>query len=289
MFYVYDGSFEGLLSSLTIIMRSDPDSAFIDPTFCGILREGNALTLLDSMTVENIPGIVDDFGEYIRRNFDEDMTKTIYQAYLSEIDGIENAILEYIYLARKLHIDPVNQLYHDCVRKVAGASRRSGREANRYLGLLRFRKMAYSVDFHAPLKPDAPVEPGSVSASSYESDDSTLSEIKAPTEVFVAHFEPESCCLPLIADHFAQRFPSQLFMIFDRKRHICVLHPKGFKWTICPYDPSMDDISRFDSQFENLWQRYFKILSIPERVNPKLQKGIMPKRYWKYLIEKPGE
>ncbi|MHB1483826.1 MAG: TIGR03915 family putative DNA repair protein [Saccharofermentanales bacterium] len=277
MFYMYDGSFEGLLSAITMVMRSNPDA--VDPAFCGILEEGSALTLLDYMTVDNIPGIVNDFGEYIRRNFGEDMTKTIYQAYLSEIDGIENAILEYLYLARKLRIDPISQLYRDCVKKVAGASLRSGREANRYLGLLRFRKKSMAVP---GIGMSETADPG-IALSGI-----ALSSANSQDELFIAECEPESCCLPLIADHFVQRFPNQRFVIFDKKRHICVIHIKGHEWTICPYDASSDDIDNFETQFEHLWKRYFKALSIPERENPKLQMGIMPKRYWKYLIEKPG-
>jgi probable DNA metabolism protein len=38
--------------------------------------------------------------------------------------------------------------------------------------------------------------------------------------------------------------------------------------------------------FQKLWKAYFKSLTIKERINPKLQRQHLPKRYWKYLTEK---
>lgn len=117
------------------------------------------------------------------------------------------------------------------------------------------------------------------------------------SEVFIAFCEPETCCLPLIAEHFVERFPNQIFLIVDRKRKLSVIHLLNNKWTISPYDSSIeydhnsidfcDQNSEID--FEPLWQKYFKILSIPERENSNLQRGNMPKKYWKYLVEKPGK
>ena len=38
--------------------------------------------------------------------------------------------------------------------------------------------------------------------------------------------------------------------------------------------------------FQDLWKGYFKALTIKERINLKLQKQHMPRRFWKYLTEK---
>jgi len=35
-----------------------------------------------------------------------------------------------------------------------------------------------------------------------------------------------------------------------------------------------------------LWKKYFKSMAIEERKNLKLQQQNMPKKYWKYLVEK---
>lgn len=38
--------------------------------------------------------------------------------------------------------------------------------------------------------------------------------------------------------------------------------------------------------FQDLWRRYFNALTIKERINPKLHKQQLPRKYWKYLTEK---
>ena len=38
--------------------------------------------------------------------------------------------------------------------------------------------------------------------------------------------------------------------------------------------------------YQELWKGYFKAMTIKERINLKLQRQHLPKRYWKYLTEK---
>lgn len=295
MFYVYDGSFEGFLSAITVVMRSHSGVTDKKRPFYGIISENDPRPLIDYQIVPIIPSIIFDFGNYIQQNFGESMTKAIYHAFLSEVEGIEDAITEYIFLARKQHRDPIDQLYQDCVKKVAGAAKTVTRESHHYLGLLRFRKVVSPDEHQKSLHSHEPSVFGTSllsvedTMSSLINDGLAIENYENPYEIFVAECEPATCALPIIAEHFVERFPNQIFIIFDRRRKICVIHLQGDQWTIKPYDPQLDISMQFDSSFELIWQKYFKILAIPERMNPKLQMGNMPKRYWKYLIERPGK
>jgi probable DNA metabolism protein len=40
--------------------------------------------------------------------------------------------------------------------------------------------------------------------------------------------------------------------------------------------------------YQHLWQQYFSTLNIAARKNLKLHIQHMPKRYWRYLVEKKG-
>jgi hypothetical protein len=40
---------------------------------------------------------------------------------------------------------------------------------------------------------------------------------------------------------------------------------------------------------ESLWREYFREIAIKERMNPRLQAKLMPRRYWKHLVEMEGE
>ena len=40
-----------------------------------------------------------------------------------------------------------------------------------------------------------------------------------------------------------------------------------------------------DKEFENLWSVFYKATDIEERKNLRLQRQMMPKRYWKHIFE----
>ena len=46
-----------------------------------------------------------------------------------------------------------------------------------------------------------------------------------------------------------------------------------------------NSLRNYNDEFEDLWRNYFKSTTIKERINLKLQKRSMPKRYWNNLTE----
>ena len=49
----------------------------------------------------------------------------------------------------------------------------------------------------------------------------------------------------------------------------------------------LDDrfLAEEERRFQLLWKNYFRALAIPERLNEKQQRRMMPRRYWKHLTE----
>ena len=41
-----------------------------------------------------------------------------------------------------------------------------------------------------------------------------------------------------------------------------------------------------ETLFQQMWKVYFKSMTIKERINPKLHRQNMPRRFWRYLTEK---
>ena len=135
---------------------------------------------------------------------------------------------------------------------------------------------------------------------------------KAKDGTYLAVVSPDHNVLPLITDHFSDRFNDQPWLIYDAKRHYGYYYsltpnpsPKGegsnykvIRVTFededaVPFDLSngkMDDdvLSDNDQLFQDLWRTYFKAICIKERMNPKKQLSDMPRRYWKYMTEKNG-
>lgn len=103
--------------------------------------------------------------------------------------------------------------------------------------------------------------------------------------VMLAEFEPKNDILTLIVPHFVKRLPTINFVIADVKRGTAAMHMKG---TVEFLElKSLDyTISEKEKFFEEAWKDFYKTIAIDERKSEKLMISNMPKRYWRYLIEK---
>ena len=121
---------------------------------------------------------------------------------------------------------------------------------------------------------------------------------KAKDGTYLAVVSPDHNVLPLITDHFSDRFNDQPWLIYDARRHY------GFHYDgqqviritfedegAVPFDLTngklqIDVLSSDDQLLQDLWRTYFKAICIKERMNPRKQLKDMPRRYWKYMTEK---
>lgn len=116
---------------------------------------------------------------------------------------------------------------------------------------------------------------------------------KLKDEVYFSKVEPDFNVLPLVLNHFKNRYQDQKWMIFDLKRNY------GIFYDLVNADffyPAEDQILMMrnsqslhhdeEKKYQKLWQRYFFKTNIVERKNTKLHIQWLPKRYWKYLTEK---
>ena len=106
---------------------------------------------------------------------------------------------------------------------------------------------------------------------------------KAADGLYVSRIEPDCNILPLIARHFANRMPSHSFVIHDIKRGVAICSKNG-SWLITEL-PKYIKFDLSDDDFRKAWKDYFEVMAIKERINPKLQRQHMPKRYWCHLTE----
>lgn len=121
---------------------------------------------------------------------------------------------------------------------------------------------------------------------------------KAKDGTYLGVVSPDHNVLPLIIDHFQDRFNDQPWLIYDAKRHY------GFNYdgktviritfedeAAVPFNLAngkLDEsvLSSDDQLLQDLWRTYFKAICIRERMNPRKQLNDMPRRYWKYMTEK---
>ena len=121
---------------------------------------------------------------------------------------------------------------------------------------------------------------------------------KAKDGTYLAVVSPDHNVLPLIIDHFQDRFNDQPWLIYDAKRHYgyyydgaaAPIHITFEDEAAVPFNLSngkldAEVLSENDQIFQQLWRTYFKAICIKERMNPRKQLSDMPRRYRKYMTE----
>lgn len=117
---------------------------------------------------------------------------------------------------------------------------------------------------------------------------------KSDDGLFFAVIEPDFNVLPLIAGFFKKRYADQRWLIYDVKRKYGLLYDKlnVSEVKISPEEKqalmadTVISLDEKDEHFQKLWKRYYHSTNIPARRNMKLHLQHVPKRYWKYLVEK---
>ena len=114
---------------------------------------------------------------------------------------------------------------------------------------------------------------------------------KYENEIYYAEINPTNNILYLLALHFKNKLNTdywiikdvnrRLYSIFDKK-NFYIINEENFKITNLK-------LSEEESNFENLWNEFYKTIGITERKNDRCRMNFMPKKYWKYILEVSDE
>lgn len=242
--YIYDGSFEGLLTVIHEVYHCKriPDRIeSYDNMQIGLLDEQI------NVTTDNIKS--DKVYTSIIEKISEEALENAYHVFLS--NETEKDLLIYLYLrlgwklGNKLNLD----LSNDTVLRVEKISTRVAFEVHRLMGFVRFKV------------------------------------VDGEQRVYYSVIEPDNNILELLAPHFAERYSDQNWVIHDKKRKKAAVYNRD-TWTILSNVPEIYLMfSDEEKHYSELWRKFFKTIAIDIRKNPKLQKNLMPVRYWKHLVE----
>lgn len=216
--------------------------------------------------IQEEPSQVDFFTEWIAVETDREKAKKVETAicerigseafenvlccHLSTVDDALTYAYKYIRLGFKKEATIYAMLGNDTVHHVNRICQKVRFEVHRMYGLLRFRHTTGGI-FYAPFSPDHNIT-------------------------------------AMLAPHFAARLSDQWWMIHDTTRDIAALY-NGEEWMVTALDvPPVVEYSDVEMQIQKMWKEYFENLAIKSRINPRLQAGFMPRRYWKYLPEMGG-
>lgn len=95
----------------------------------------------------------------------------------------------------------------------------------------------------------------------------------------VSLITPKNDVLPLLDEHFSDRFPEEHFIIYDRNRLMALMHLPGMSRIVPINEMKIPAISERELDIQRLWRRFHQTIAIEGRINPKLQRDLMPLRF----------
>ncbi len=100
-----------------------------------------------------------------------------------------------------------------------------------------------------------------------------------------ARCNPNASVIPLIMGHFAARFNSHRFVIYDEVHHLAGICANG-SWQLVSTDRITPPPQAADeAEMQDAWKRFYHVLSVECRYNPELRRHFMPKRLWGNITE----
>ncbi len=244
----YDGTYEGLLSAIFEAFRLK-----LEPT--GIEPEDEFVPDLFGQHVHVATNPA--WAERVRKGIIGKTSKAgerlLFHCFLSEQKDVEMLIFHFVKMAMS-SATSVEQNYFDTkILELHQINKKIGREVHRMHAFVRFAETRDGL--------------------------------------YVSLIEPDFNVMPLIGKHFIDRYPAQPWLIYDTRRHY------GLFWDLKKAEYvtfseqehkrlTEDIITDAETDYQALWKSYFKSVDIVERRNLKLHLQHVPKRYWKYLVEK---
>ncbi len=108
-------------------------------------------------------------------------------------------------------------------------------------------------------------------------------------QVYIAHFEPKSDVIMMVAPHFCDRMPSEYWIIIDKVRNIAAVHPQNsdyyLRYLTEKEASELAEASESHDIFINLWKTYFESIAIKERENYVCQRSHFPLWMRKHVTE----
>lgn len=109
--------------------------------------------------------------------------------------------------------------------------------------------------------------------------------------ILYSRIEPKCNVLPLIGEHFSDRFPNEDFIIYDAVKKLSVVHKKYEKLffvrdnELAFPDEKENELVRETEDYGKLWKTYFASIAIEARENRKCQRSMLPLWYRKNMTE----
>ena len=251
MDYLYDGSFEGLLTCIYFNYYGEKASGIYQQEYY------QPALMINSTEVITEPVLAARVYKAIEYKISSTSLDLVYHTFVSSASDKENLILNYLRLGFRL--GPKIDLYHTHpdVYPLRKAAQKVTAEVHRFLGLLRFADAGNFL--YAVLSPDHFILP-----------------------LIADHFADRLAGERWII-HDRKR---DMAVVYDGHGTDEDKSSSKRKWYITDFPHiGLLPLTQKEQYFQELWQQYFDKISIESRRNPRLQAQFVPYRYRNDLVE----
>jgi probable DNA metabolism protein len=248
---LYDGTFDGLLAAIfeSYRLRLTPGRFLPETEFAGDLFEAPMVVAANAEHAGRVKKAVIGRTSALA-------AEKLYHAFLTEEEGVEMLVFRFIRQALASPVSIEENYLDPDVLRLTRLHRQMAREVHRMHAFVRFQRTR--------------------------------------DDLYYAVVEPDFNVLPLLGDHFERRYPAQSWVIYDSRRHYG-LHYDQHDTRFVTFDVEnhfrlrqlpAETLNAEERSYQTLWKDYFNSVNIPERRNMKLHLQHVPRRYWKYLVER---
>jgi len=250
--FVYDGTWEGLLTSVFEAFERKASDAIIrteESYVPSMLDEAVHVITNESYAKRVFTGL--------QKRLNGPALEQLYWCFLSEKPEIETTILRYIQYAYSTSASIEKAFAHPAVFTISQVAKQVYREKHRMEAFVRFQLTSDDI-FFSVVEPDFNVLP-----------------------LLIKHFKGRYADQKWVI--FDKRRQYGISYDLNEVTYVTFEGMPNFK---------AGDNSIFKEEeaiYQSLWKNYFKSVNIKERKNLDLHFRHVPKRYWKYLTEKHPE
>ncbi len=106
--------------------------------------------------------------------------------------------------------------------------------------------------------------------------------------ILFSEIQPKNHVISFLADHFADRFPAEHFLIYDVGRALFAVHEAGKPWFLaqnaCFKREDMEECEE-EGIYQELFRHFCHKIAVEARENGRLQRGMLPLRFRPYMTE----
>lgn len=187
----------------------------------------------------------------IRREISEEAYQKVYYAALSIEEDALQAIYQFLRIGFAAGNKVLEQYANPHVMRMWELCRRVSNESHHFREFLRFQ----SID----------------------------------NQIYISHLEPQNDVIMLVGRHFADRMPSEHWMIIDDQRKTACVHPKdGNNYLRYLADEEFETLRKteeFEDDYTDMWRTFFQATAIRERTNKICQRNLFPIWMRKHAVE----